>query len=161
MENNQHIITILHSLIYNVDIETNLNSKMIQFRIMLDYILTNINSFSNDVSYAIVFYSKICDVEYKHYEDVCYNHVLDIVPILKSKLSNIIIKHLNETYEAVSKLIRKERCRFVTDLHNKYQEEQIFQRIINKNNKNTNKKQSITNKLANSVKKDGKIAHFL
>jgi len=150
MENNQHIITILHSLIYNVDIETNLNSKMIQFRIMLDYILTNINLFSNDVNYAIVFYSKICDVEYKYYEDVCYNHVLDVVPILKTKLSNIIIKHLNENYKAVSKLIRKERCRFVTDLHNKYQEEQLSIKII----KRSTKKQSITNKLANSVKND-------
>jgi len=150
MENNQHIITILHSLIYNVDIETNLNSKMIQFRIMLDYILTNINLFSNDVSYAIVFYSKICDVEYKYYEDVCYNHVLDVVPILKTKLSNIIIKHLNENYEAVSKLIRKERCRFITDLHDKYREEQLLTKII----KRSTKKQSITNKLANSIIKD-------
>lgn len=159
---NQYIITTLQSLINNVDVETNLNLKMIRFRIMLDYILTNIDSFSSDVSFAIVIYSKICNVEYKHYEDVCYNHLLDIVPILKSKLSNIIIKHLNENYEAVSKLIRKECCRFVTDLHNKYQEEQIFQRIINTNNKNTtNKKQLITNKLANSVKKDSKIARFL
>jgi hypothetical protein len=147
---NQCIITTLQLLINNVDVETNLNLKMIQFKIMLDFILTNFDSFSNDVSYAIVFYSKICDVEYKHYEDVCYNHVLDIVPILKSKLLNIIIKHLNENYEAVSKLIRKERCRFITDLHNKYREEQLSAKII----KRPTKKQSITNKLANSVKKD-------